>query len=217
MRVSAASPLERLKRSVADSTISDDLLPQPSHPDEYVDSTSAGFYDASMKMPETLIRTPLELDYLKETRKMIGTRTAYDTYDYEQSQYAQMSHYMNPVKDETSMENVYQKGNTSQHSFVQIGNMVEIVPRDLNIKTEFEESRRSQRTKTVVHQEKSQIVQVREHKFHETLGFLLCLKEHHSSWRTSIVTGLHNFFNRSFQINFDLPIHLSSTNNRVVA
>lgn len=187
-RVSAASPLERLKRSVADSTISDDLLPQPSHnPEEYVDSTSTGFYDGSMKMSETSLRTPhvvdyikeppkmistsmkmsetsmrtpLEVDYMKESPKMMSTRTTFDAYDYEQNEYAQMNHYMNPVKNETPMANVYQKSNTSQHSFVQIGNMVEIVPRDLNVKTEFEESKSSERTKTVVRQEKSQIVQV---------------------------------------------------------
>lgn len=79
-----------------------------------------------------------------------------------------MNQYMNPIKNDSALENVFKshQTNKNQHSFVQIGNMVQIVPRDLDIKTEISESNNLQRRKTesftVTHQEKSQIVQVRK-------------------------------------------------------
>lgn len=159
-RVSTASPLQTLKRSVADSTISDDLLPQPSHNhEEYVDSPS--FYDRSMKRPDTSMRPSNDVDYMKGTQKIM-THTTYNSYNYNQnSPFTDMGQYMNPVKQEL---NVFQQSQTltSKNTFVQVGNMVQIVPSDLNIKTELEENNIAQRPKTVPHKEKSQIVQVRK-------------------------------------------------------
>lgn len=148
-----------MKRSVADSTISDDLLPQPNQNlEEYVtDSPMAGYYDSSIKIP-----THADDNYMTNPPKNIDP--TFDSYNYGQSNnYGNMTQYLNPI--ETSLGTELQVTlSKSQNSFVQIGNMVQIVPRDLDVKTELNISNSSQRTKTdsllVPQKEKSQIVQV---------------------------------------------------------
>lgn len=168
--VTVASPLDRLKRSVADSTISDDLLPQPSiNTDEYTDSPLSQFYDRVSKNMEFVARVPLDvrinqtLNYSKEEPKQIQTAFSMN-YSYNQSQYSQMQHYEKIMKNPVHSSNNYNTDNTasdiplpsfstgsvkcSKNSFVQVGNMVQIVPTEIHVKTE----------KVV---EKSKIVQVK--------------------------------------------------------
>lgn len=118
------------------------------------------------------MRLPPEIDYIKEQPKPIST--TYGSYQYDTSnQYTNLNQYTNPMKNEVTLQKVFQenRATTSQHSFVQIGNMVEIVPRDLDVKTEIEDANNSKRMKTeslplrVTHLEKSQIVQVRKIPF----------------------------------------------------
>lgn len=165
---------------MADSTISDDLLPQPNHnPEEYTDSPISRFYDAGMKM--TSMVPSLELNYMKESPKAIST--TYSCYNYDETnQYSHINQYMNPMKSDTPLEKVFenqQNNRKSQQGFVQIGNMVQIVPRDLDIKSELDESNSSLRTKTEystgARQEKSQIVQVSKSFHRSFLYFMLLL------------------------------------------
>ncbi|XP_074038324.1 LOW QUALITY PROTEIN: uncharacterized protein [Leptinotarsa decemlineata] len=157
-----ASPLEELKRSVADSTISDDsLLPQPNL-EEMTESPLSHFYGRAktdmsrqLSMNEGVRQI---LGYAKEDLRPIST--TYDNYRYEQNQLSQIletigqfsrsakieagipsksevfHNKITPVDIEVPASKALQSMPQSQNSFVQVGNMVQIVPSDLNVKTE---------------------------------------------------------------------------------
>nr|CAH7733971.1 unnamed protein product [Callosobruchus chinensis] len=115
----ASSPHEGLKRSIADSTISDDLLPQPNLPyEEYANSPS--FFDR--RGTDSPRRIPLEerisqvLGETKEEPKAITS--TYGNYNrYNQGEYS------NQMDFPTT--------NYKPSSFVQVGNMLQIVPTEL--------------------------------------------------------------------------------------
>ncbi|XP_056632075.1 titin-like [Diorhabda sublineata] len=125
-----SSPLEGTKRSVADSTISDDsLLPQPNL-EEYAQSP-VSYYMGQMKSDDGKRlsldeRINIELGLNKDDFKPITT-----TYD---------NFCQNRFSDNSQIENyTMDKNNFNENistNFVQLGNMVEIVPTDLNLKTE---------------------------------------------------------------------------------
>nr|CAI5843610.1 unnamed protein product [Callosobruchus analis] len=115
----ATSPHEGLKRSIADSTISDDLLPQPNLPyEEYGNSPT--FFDR--RGADSPRRIPLEerisqvLGETKEEPKAI-TSTYGNYARYHQGDYA------NQMDFPTT--------NYKPSSFVQVGNMLQIVPTEL--------------------------------------------------------------------------------------
>uniref|UniRef100_A0A6P7GVE1 Titin-like n=1 Tax=Diabrotica virgifera virgifera TaxID=50390 RepID=A0A6P7GVE1_DIAVI len=121
-----SSPLERLKRSVADSTISDDsLLPQPSVED-YTHSPIPLYFDrmkqAEMRKALSDNNIQVKLGMRKEEFRPIST-----TYDnFYQNQFSQSSSFSTSIKS--------QAATTRLSNFVQVGNMVQIVPTDLEMK-----------------------------------------------------------------------------------
>ncbi|CAH1984260.1 unnamed protein product [Acanthoscelides obtectus] len=138
----STSPHEGLKRSIADSTISDDLLPQPSLPyEEYANSPSF-FERRSADSPR---RIPLEerisqvLGESKEEEPKAITST-YDNYArYNQGDY--------------SNQMDYPTTNYKPSSYVQVGNMLQIVPTELP-------AERPTANVEVVCQDKPSIIQV---------------------------------------------------------
>ncbi|CAG9836801.1 unnamed protein product [Diabrotica balteata] len=123
-----SSPLERLKRSVADSTISDDsLLPQPSV-EEYTQSPIPLYFDRlkQAEMRKTLSDNNIQVKLAMSKEEFRPISTTYD--NFYQNQFSQSSSFSTPVKS--------QAATTKLNNFVQIGNMVEIVPTEMEMKTD---------------------------------------------------------------------------------
>ncbi|XP_072385083.1 uncharacterized protein [Diabrotica undecimpunctata] len=123
-----SSPLERLKRSVADSTISDDsLLPQPSV-EEYTQSPIPLYFDRlkQAEMRKTLSDNNIQVKLAMRKEEFRPISTTYD--NFYQNEFSQSSSFSTPIKS--------QAATTKLSNFVQVGNMVQIVPTDMEMKTD---------------------------------------------------------------------------------
>lgn len=89
----------------------------------------------------------MELGWHKEELQPIST--TYESYNYNQNQFLQAPQVFSPKPDQK--RNLYSNANASSN-FVQVGNMVQIVPKDL---TEMDS-----RSEFVQPEKKSQILQV---------------------------------------------------------
>ncbi|XP_018562191.1 titin-like [Anoplophora glabripennis] len=169
------SPLEGLKRSVADSTISDDLLPQPSmNIEEFTHSPVTQFYDRTLKTLESPKRESLDvridqvLGLANEQPQPIPT--TYSNYNY--NQFAQFNKVAEPKSNLVSIQQTFGKITTQQSksNFVQVGNMVQILPTEDMTMIQADKTSSCHIStihsdlppvpKPVVKNEKSQIVQV---------------------------------------------------------
>lgn len=173
------SPLEGLKRSVADSTISDDLLLQSGlNIEEYNQSPVSHFYDRTAKTMDSPKRESLDmrinqvLGLMKEEPQPIPT--TYSNYNYTQFS-QQFDNIVEPKSNFIPIQHTFNKVTVQQSksNFVQVGNMVQILPTEDIPMVQAEKvslSRHvttlppgcSQTSRPPVKSEKSQIVQVNE-------------------------------------------------------
>lgn len=129
--VPVTSPMDGLKRSVADSTISDDLLPQPAQ--EYTNSPMMHFYERSVKHQDSPKRESLDArinqalgitSHLKSEPHLANA--AYPSYGYESQFMSPFGNVPQPKSNLIPVQCSY--ATQSKSNFVQVGNMVQILP-----------------------------------------------------------------------------------------